>query len=132
MPAGFKGFRCVCLVGCNKNGPALSRAIDVFRASNPAFVGEGLKPHCLNQSANESGIIIRADSSTHATIPFIVANLLSQSLTSSELFSLELCRKLKRAHLPFLPRVHYVDALFFLYVERFFRQFSESRNQNIQ
>lgn len=51
----------------------------VTRASNPAFVGEGLKPQCSNQSANESGIIIRADSSTCATIPFIVANLLSQS-----------------------------------------------------
>ncbi|AZN74043.1 hypothetical protein CWS99_00355 [Bifidobacterium pseudocatenulatum] len=52
----------------------------VLRASNPASVGEGLKLHCSNQSANESGIIIRADSSTHATIPFIVANLLSQNL----------------------------------------------------
>ncbi|RGJ43574.1 hypothetical protein DXD60_00850 [Bifidobacterium adolescentis] len=52
----------------------------VLRASNPASVGEGLKLHCSNQSANESGIIIRADSSTRATIPFIVANLLSQSL----------------------------------------------------
>ncbi|EEB22478.1 hypothetical protein BIFCAT_00113 [Bifidobacterium catenulatum DSM 16992 = JCM 1194 = LMG 11043] len=39
-----------------------------------------MKLHCSNQSANESGIIIRTDSSTRATIPFIVANLLSQSL----------------------------------------------------
>ena len=44
--------------------PAACRAINVcvLRASNPASVGEGLKLHCSNQSANESGIIIRADS----------------------------------------------------------------------
>ncbi|EDT44893.1 hypothetical protein BIFDEN_00704 [Bifidobacterium dentium ATCC 27678] len=39
-----------------------------------------MKLYCSNQSANESGIIIRADSSTRATIPFIMADLLSQSL----------------------------------------------------
>ena len=83
LSAGYAGKQVIkdSLVGCNKNGPALCRAINVYsmRASNPAFVGEGLKPQCSNQSANESGIIIRADSSTCATIPFIVANLLSQS-----------------------------------------------------
>jgi hypothetical protein len=76
-----KVFAASALWAATKNGPALCRAINVYsmRASNPAFVGEGLKPQCSNQSANESGIIIRADSSTCATIPFIVANLLSQS-----------------------------------------------------
>ena len=81
------------------------------RASNPAFVGEGLKPQCSNQSANESGIIIRADSSTRATIPFIVANLLSQSLVFGG-NPLELSRKDKRVHISFLLKVHYVDAQF--------------------
>jgi hypothetical protein len=75
-------FRCLTPCGRQQKDPAACRAINVcvLRASNPASVGEGLKLHCSNQSANESGIIIRADSSTRATIPFIVANLLSQSL----------------------------------------------------
>ena len=82
MPAGFKRFSLRLPCGLQQKDPASCRAINVCvtRASNPAFVGEGLKPLCSNQSANESGIIIRADSSTCATIPFIVANLLSQNL----------------------------------------------------
>ncbi|KAB5909127.1 hypothetical protein GA612_00510 [Bifidobacterium adolescentis] len=111
MPAGFKRFSLRLPCGLQQKDPASCRAINVCvtRASNPAFVGEGLKPLCSNQSANESGIIIRADSSTRATIPFILANLLSQSLFPRAGFPLELSRKHRRAHLLHLPKVHYVD-----------------------
>ncbi len=87
LSTGLNPFRCFALWAQQQKGPASCRALNVVSTRfKPCLRRRGLKPYRSNQSANGSGIIIRADSSALATIPFIVANLLSQSLLFKTVF----------------------------------------------
>ena len=112
MPAGFKVFAASALWAATKWPHIMQGHQRVFHAPQTLPSLARIEAAMLESSAN-SGIIIRADGSTRATIPFILANLLSQSLSRAG-FPLELSRKHRRVHLPYPLKVHYVDAPFAL------------------
>jgi hypothetical protein len=66
-----------CALWTGNKKPRTVQGLKIL-ACRPAFVG-GAQACMPNQSANEDGIIIRADSSASALNPVIVANLLSVS-----------------------------------------------------